>query len=52
MWMFMYHMNMSWATKEYKNSQAAKIEVTQIDIYWQHKGELFITWQTHETSGH
>lgn len=33
-------------TKEQQNNQqvdqAAKTEVSQVDIHWQHKGELFI----------
>jgi len=31
---------------------ASKIKVAQIDLDWQHKGELFLAWWTHETSGH
>jgi len=32
--------------------QAAKTEVTQMDLDWQIKGELFIAWFVHDTSGH
>ncbi|KAK4831284.1 hypothetical protein QYF61_016754 [Mycteria americana] len=28
------------------------IEVAQVDLDWQHKGELFIVWWAHDTSGH
>ncbi|KAK4826420.1 hypothetical protein QYF61_008953 [Mycteria americana] len=44
------------ATEEHQNNQqvdqAAKIEVAQVDLDWQHKGELFIAWWAHDTSGH
>ncbi|KAK4825645.1 hypothetical protein QYF61_001430 [Mycteria americana] len=30
----------------------AKIEVAQVDLDWQDKGELFIAWWAHDTSGH
>ena len=44
------------ATEEQKNNhqvdQAAKIEVAQIDLDWQNKGELFLARWAHETSGH
>ncbi|XP_074717912.1 uncharacterized protein LOC141940628 [Strix uralensis] len=33
-------------------NQAAKIEVAQVDLDWQRKGELFIARWAHETSGH
>jgi len=50
------HVLMSRATEEHQNNyqvdQAAKTEVTQVDLDWQHKGELFITQWTHDTSGH
>ncbi|KAK4824015.1 hypothetical protein QYF61_009606, partial [Mycteria americana] len=40
------HVPKSWATEENQNNQqadqAAKIEVAQVDLDWQHKGELFI----------
>ncbi|GAB0181790.1 hypothetical protein GRJ2_000644300 [Grus japonensis] len=32
--------------------QAAKIEVAQVDLDWQRKGELFIARWAHDTSGH
>jgi len=32
--------------------QAAKIEVAQVDLDWQHKGELFIARWDHDTLGH
>lgn len=32
--------------------QTAKTEVAQIDLDWQHKGELFPTWWVHDTKGH
>ena len=31
--------------------QAARIEVAQIDLDWQNKGELFLARWAHETSG-
>ncbi|KAK4814147.1 hypothetical protein QYF61_009066 [Mycteria americana] len=44
------------ATEEHQNNQqvdqAAKMEVAQVDLDWQHKGELFIAWWAHDTSGH
>ncbi|KAK4826885.1 hypothetical protein QYF61_012073 [Mycteria americana] len=44
------------ATEEHQNNQqvdqAAKIEVGQVDLDWQHEGELFIAWWAHDTSGH
>ena len=43
-------------TEEHQNNhqvdQAAKIEVAQVDLDWQHKGELFIAQWAHDTSGH
>ncbi|GAB0208306.1 hypothetical protein GRJ2_003296300 [Grus japonensis] len=40
------HIPKSWATEEHQNNQqvdqAAKIEVAQVDLDWQRKGELFI----------
>ncbi|GAB0210030.1 hypothetical protein GRJ2_003468800 [Grus japonensis] len=42
--------------KEHQNNQqvdqAAKIEVAQVDLDWQRKGELFIARWAHDTSGH
>ncbi|KAK4828648.1 hypothetical protein QYF61_000296 [Mycteria americana] len=50
------HVPKSQATEEYQNNQqvdqAAKIEVAQVDLDWQHKGELFIAQWAHDTSGH
>ena len=44
------------ATEEHRNNkqvdQAAKIEVAQVDLDWQHKGELFMARWAHDTSGH
>ncbi|KAK4829588.1 hypothetical protein QYF61_005688 [Mycteria americana] len=44
------------ATEEHQNNQqvdqAAKTEVTQVDLDWQHKGELFTAQWAHDTSGH
>ncbi|GAB0209754.1 hypothetical protein GRJ2_003441100 [Grus japonensis] len=44
------------ATEEHQNNQqvdqAAKIEVAQVDLDWQRKGELFIARWSHDTSGH
>ncbi|GAB0209821.1 hypothetical protein GRJ2_003447800 [Grus japonensis] len=50
------HVPKSRATEEHENNQqvdqAAKIEVAQVDLDWQPKGELFIAWWAHDTSGH
>ncbi|GAB0188395.1 hypothetical protein GRJ2_001304800 [Grus japonensis] len=50
------HVPKSRATKEHQNNQqvdqAAKIEVAQVDLDWQRKGELFIARWAHDTSGH
>ncbi|GAB0205174.1 hypothetical protein GRJ2_002983000 [Grus japonensis] len=50
------HVAKSRATEEHQNNQqvdqAAKIEVAQVDLDWQHKGELFIARWAHDTSGH
>jgi len=50
------HVPKSRATEEQQNNhqvdQAAKIEVAQIDLDWQNKGELFLARWAHETSGH
>jgi len=50
------HVPKSRANEEHQNShqvdQAAKIEVAQVDLDWQHKGELFIARWAHDTSGH
>ncbi|GAB0203012.1 hypothetical protein GRJ2_002766800 [Grus japonensis] len=50
------HVPKSRATEEHQNNhwvdQAAKIEVAQVDLDWQRKGELFIARWAHNTSGH
>uniref|UniRef100_A0A8C8E7K8 RNase H type-1 domain-containing protein n=1 Tax=Otus sunia TaxID=257818 RepID=A0A8C8E7K8_9STRI len=50
------HIPKSRATDEHQHNQqadqAAKIEVAQVDLDWQRKGELFIARWAHETSGH
>uniref|UniRef100_A0A8B9G813 RNase H type-1 domain-containing protein n=1 Tax=Amazona collaria TaxID=241587 RepID=A0A8B9G813_9PSIT len=50
------HVPKSRATEEHQNNQqvdkAAKIEVAQMDLDWQHKGELFLARWAHDTSGH
>ncbi|KAK4816512.1 hypothetical protein QYF61_017612 [Mycteria americana] len=47
------HVPKSRATEEHHNNpqvdQAAKIEAAQVDLDWQHKGELFIAWWAHDT---
>ncbi|PKU43546.1 hypothetical protein llap_6150 [Limosa lapponica baueri] len=44
------------ATEEHQNNQqvdrAAKTEVAEVDLDWQHKGELFIARWAHDSSGH
>ncbi|KAK4810858.1 hypothetical protein QYF61_008830 [Mycteria americana] len=50
------HIPKSGATEEHQNKQqvdqASQIEVAQVDLDWQHKGELFIAQWAHDTSGH
>ncbi|GAB0203189.1 hypothetical protein GRJ2_002784500 [Grus japonensis] len=50
------HVLKSGATEESQNNhqvdQAAKIEVAQVDLDWQHKGKLFIPGRAHDTSDH
>ncbi|KAK4822646.1 hypothetical protein QYF61_018598 [Mycteria americana] len=50
------HVPKSRATEEHQNNQkmdhAAQTEVAQVDLDWQHRGELFIAWWAHDTSGH
>ncbi|GAB0187656.1 hypothetical protein GRJ2_001230900 [Grus japonensis] len=50
------HVPKSQATEEHQNNQqvdqAAKIEMAQVDLDWQHKGELFIARWAQDTSGH
>ncbi|KAK4825394.1 hypothetical protein QYF61_027160 [Mycteria americana] len=47
------HVPRSGATEEHRNhqqvDQAAKIEVAQVDLDWQDKGELFIVWWARDT---
>lgn len=31
---------------------AANMKVSQMDLDWQHKGELFLAWWVHDGSGH
>ncbi|RMC19944.1 hypothetical protein DUI87_03512 [Hirundo rustica rustica] len=50
------HVPKSRANEEHRNNeqvdQAAKIEVSKIDLDWQHKGELFRAQWAHDASGH
>ncbi|RMC21220.1 hypothetical protein DUI87_02078 [Hirundo rustica rustica] len=50
------HVPKSRANEEHQNDkqvdQAAKIEVSKIDLDWQHKGELFLARWAHDASGH
>ncbi|KAK4826292.1 hypothetical protein QYF61_007139 [Mycteria americana] len=50
------HVPRSRATEEHQNNQqvdqAAKIEVAQVNLDWQHKCELVIARWAHDTSGH
>ncbi len=50
------HVPKSRATEEHQNNQqvdqAAKIKVSQVDLDWQHRGELFLARWAHDTSGH
>jgi len=50
------HVCKSWATEECQNNQqvdqAAQIEVAQVDLDWQYKGEFLIALWAHDTSGH
>ncbi|KAM9591484.1 uncharacterized protein ACIBXB_006281 [Morphnus guianensis] len=50
------HVPKSQATEEHQNNQqadqAAKIEVSQVDLDWQRRGELFMAQWAHDTSGH
>ncbi|RMC21417.1 hypothetical protein DUI87_02283 [Hirundo rustica rustica] len=44
------------ASEEHRNNEqvdrAAKIEVSKIDLDWEHKGELFLARRAHDASGH
>ncbi|RMB98168.1 hypothetical protein DUI87_25649 [Hirundo rustica rustica] len=50
------HVPKSQANEEHRNNkqvdQAAKTEVSKIDLDWQHKGELFLAQWAHDASGH
>ncbi|RMC03200.1 hypothetical protein DUI87_20394 [Hirundo rustica rustica] len=50
------HVPKSRANEEHRNNeqvdQAAKIEVSKIDLDWQHKGQLFLARWAHDASGH
>ncbi|RMC20150.1 hypothetical protein DUI87_00996 [Hirundo rustica rustica] len=50
------HVPKSRANEEHRNNeqvdQAAKIEVSKIDLDWQHKEELFLAQWAHDASGH
>lgn len=51
------HVPKNWATEEqFQNNQqvgqAAKIEVAEVDVDWQHAGELFTAQWACDTSGH
>ncbi|RMC09016.1 hypothetical protein DUI87_14015 [Hirundo rustica rustica] len=50
------HVPKSRANEEHQNNeqvdQAARIEVSKIDLDWQHKGELFLARWAHDASGH
>ncbi|RMC08867.1 hypothetical protein DUI87_13861 [Hirundo rustica rustica] len=50
------HFPKSRANEEHRNNEqvdwAAKIEVSKIDLDWEHKGELFLARWAHDASGH
>ncbi|RMC05662.1 hypothetical protein DUI87_17747 [Hirundo rustica rustica] len=50
------HIPKSRANEEHRNNEqvdrAAKIEVSKIDLDWEHKGELFLARWAHDASGH
>ncbi|RMC05536.1 hypothetical protein DUI87_18732 [Hirundo rustica rustica] len=50
------HIPKSRANEEQRNNEqvdrAAKIEVSKIDLDWEHKGELFLARWAHDASGH
>lgn len=50
------HVLRSWASEELPNNRhmdwTAKVKVSQVDLDWQHNGELFLTQWAHCTSGH
>ncbi|RMC15262.1 hypothetical protein DUI87_07450 [Hirundo rustica rustica] len=47
---------MSQANEEHHNNEqvdkAAKVKVSQVDLDWQHKGEVFLARWAHDASGH
>ncbi|KAF4795795.1 hypothetical protein TURU_090069 [Turdus rufiventris] len=50
------HVPKSWANEEHRHNeqvdQSSKIDVSRIDLDWQHKGELFLARWAHDASGH
>ncbi|RMC22467.1 hypothetical protein DUI87_00781 [Hirundo rustica rustica] len=50
------HIPKNRATEEHRNNEqvdrAVKIEVSKIDLDWEHKGELFLARWAHDASGH
>ncbi|KAJ7412762.1 hypothetical protein BTVI_45350 [Pitangus sulphuratus] len=44
------------ANEEHRNNEqadrASQVEVSQVDLDWQHKGELFLVRWAHDTAGH
>ncbi|KAJ7424432.1 hypothetical protein BTVI_06509 [Pitangus sulphuratus] len=50
------HLPKSQGTEEHRNKghvdQVAKIQVSQVDLEWQHKGELFLVQWAHDAEGH
>ncbi|XP_054244819.1 centromere protein I [Indicator indicator] len=50
------HVPRSRANEEHQNNEhvdkAARIDVAQVDLDWERKGELFVARWAHETSGH
>ncbi|RMB91867.1 hypothetical protein DUI87_31729 [Hirundo rustica rustica] len=47
------HVSRSWANEEHHNNeQVDKVKVSQVDLDWQHKGEVFLARWAHDASGH
>ncbi|RMC09855.1 hypothetical protein DUI87_13642 [Hirundo rustica rustica] len=50
------HVSKSRANEEHHNKEqvdkAAKVKVSQVDLDWQHKGEVFLARWAHDASGH
>ncbi|XP_051624930.1 uncharacterized protein K02A2.6-like [Manacus candei] len=50
------HVGKKRANEEHRNNEqadrAARIKVSQVDLDWQHKGELFLARWAHDASGH